>query len=71
LLLEAANSLPLLPIGSAHVKMSDGSLNDAPHELLREVRRRDTEAEIVNKRFTKFESRAFRALDAIVVANED
>jgi hypothetical protein len=51
--------------------MSDGSLQVVLHELLREVRRCDPEAEVVNKRFTRFESRGFRALHAIVFVNEE
>src|SRR5271169_5245291 len=69
--LEKAHDLPLLPVGYVHVILFDGTSLTAPCELIEEILRRDPEAEIINRRFTKKESRAFKELHRLTVAKEE
>jgi|SRR5271155_4624309 len=69
--LEKAHNLPLLPVGYVHVILSTGAPLTAPCESIEEIFMRDPEAEIINRRFTKKESRAFKELHRLTVAREE
>jgi hypothetical protein len=69
--LEKAHDMPLLPVGYVHLILSTGATLTAPVEAIEEIRRRDPQAEIINRRFTKHESRAFKELHRLTVAREE